>query len=1564
MASSDRPPAATGSRIVALNVTPPAGSSQGGRRFGLGPNEIAVAVQPRLSSRTAPDGERRMNAFAGRALTAPLLEAEQDQRARRIALLNRSLSAGVVEGLALAFDDAAIAPIETAGAPPPEGGPDLATARRVTIEPGMALTAGGEEVIVPTAFSFDMLDLPVVAPPWLLADADPAPSLPSDADGSLLLARATGRSLRALLALGRPVPQVGIVVLEPIEHRAVQGVDPFDQCERDLDAEAFEDQLRQDATRPVFYAWPDEWLSLPPPGTTWRNQLAHALFAREAALGNSQAMPWHGRGAPLALLAFNSAWQPLFADRAAVVRAGGRPRASANPLLAAGTRFLWQARIDQFTEHLTEASAAGADAAALAAQLLTLPPAGLLPRDAVDARAARNRFFPATLDIVALPLPIEQLDQVLEASAGLAPIDLAVRDSLCVYVPVPQTLFDRNLLLSEQADPNHEITAAIERYVDDRADWLRRRQRQRLQRQVLSGAAAGPDGSEPVAEPQDDPLRSEEERFEPAVPAPPGLLHRSARVNGVHQHFLDRATRTLAVQAGDRLYAWVLLDREATPRTLMLQWQVGSSWEHRAYWGENRIAWGLDGTPSRLQQSDATPPEVPTPGRWQRLEVPAAALDLEGVEVGGIAFTLFDGQALFGASGVLRDGAELPWLDQATLDSGSLQGDAEAWDFVSAPNADAPFEDAFGTSVETDDAGLVQRESSGLTTLLADPLIAGRKLAPVTGDDSALTPTEADAAKRGFKTLAELIATNGLRTTVADLAGRIDEADDAVNLGYLRVQTDLYRLRQTVLKQSQASRFAVSPALTQIADLDNASATREQLSGFYDEVKSTTQLNRPEGATTPPVFKVRTRTSSTVGAAPTPRVGRTAGAAALASAAPRAALNVTSNVGINTGIVSPRLGGIGTVSNVGNIGTIGVFNPPPPSPALGGAAINVIGLGGGLSISEIGGIGVRDRLDLSGLGGLGGLGVLPARPAAPAAPPPSAAVTDASALTGKAEIRTTSIASRLERPRAIEAKDFTVATRLEVIGKLASLGLDLDELDVPGIAEAQQVGGVAKSFDPAGQPLRAAPIKLKALRARFADISFDPDPEDKARDESAYFLGGVDLSDHTIAVLRAAEGIVRKYRDALARCQKSLAAIDASLAALAPRLAVVERELAESRQDVATARALLAEEQQRAADTNARRDRIIAEHVKFLAFARARIGSRVVALPSRLLASALEPDAVPACLADHDDPPGDVAAMIAMVRQAPVDWFPAMRAHLSLLDTHFMADRVLSVLPSSAAAIGSTSVSAMTLLSGLAGNTSQQLAFNAVRAQADSVSLARSEALPFAQAALAGNLGLVGKLNLIARSASLAELAAAATERTVLNRRIGDEIARIAAIATCLHARLSAVRAAIRLEWAERFSQFDSAGDLGDLAMLPRMSELPRDDREDIRELAAWLRRRVAPDNPRAVALMNALVRVCVLAASHSPAGQLLTGRLVRPLPIHPGVRFEVQPALPERLRIGMQVQLLDPALDAALGGAPRIAAHAVVADIVGGIAHVSVTQTLQPGFTPSARASVQFRLA
>ena len=77
----------------------------------------------------------------------------------------------------------------------------------------------------------------------------------------------------------------------------------------------------------------------------------------------------------------------------------------------------------------------------------------------------------------------------------------------------------------------------------------------------------------------------------------------------------------------------------------MLQWHAGS-WDHRAYWGENLIDWGVDGTVSRARAG-----ELPEPGVWLQLSLPASLVGLEGLAADGMAFTLYDGQAAFAMTG-------------------------------------------------------------------------------------------------------------------------------------------------------------------------------------------------------------------------------------------------------------------------------------------------------------------------------------------------------------------------------------------------------------------------------------------------------------------------------------------------------------------------------------------------------------------------------------------------------------------------------------------------------------------------------------------------------------------------------------------------------------------------------------------------------------------------------------------------------------------------------------------------------------------------------------------------
>ncbi len=81
----------------------------------------------------------------------------------------------------------------------------------------------------------------------------------------------------------------------------------------------------------------------------------------------------------------------------------------------------------------------------------------------------------------------------------------------------------------------------------------------------------------------------------------------------------------------------------------MLSWNsTAGSWEHRAYWGENLLNYGTDGTAGRRYMG---PLPVPDPERWVRLEVPASAVGLEGVTLQGMSFTLYDGRATWDLTG-------------------------------------------------------------------------------------------------------------------------------------------------------------------------------------------------------------------------------------------------------------------------------------------------------------------------------------------------------------------------------------------------------------------------------------------------------------------------------------------------------------------------------------------------------------------------------------------------------------------------------------------------------------------------------------------------------------------------------------------------------------------------------------------------------------------------------------------------------------------------------------------------------------------------------------------------
>ncbi len=118
-----------------------------------------------------------------------------------------------------------------------------------------------------------------------------------------------------------------------------------------------------------------------------------------------------------------------------------------------------------------------------------------------------------------------------------------------------------------------------------------------------------------------------------------------------HQMYFDNATNLMSVDAGDTLFAYVYIDPANPPTEVMLQWNIGGDWTHRAYWGANMLNWSPSGTAGNYPMSAS----IPATGQWVRLAVPASAVGITGpVVVRGMAFTLYGGRATWDHAGRSR----------------------------------------------------------------------------------------------------------------------------------------------------------------------------------------------------------------------------------------------------------------------------------------------------------------------------------------------------------------------------------------------------------------------------------------------------------------------------------------------------------------------------------------------------------------------------------------------------------------------------------------------------------------------------------------------------------------------------------------------------------------------------------------------------------------------------------------------------------------------------------------------------------------------------------------------
>ena len=132
-------------------------------------------------------------------------------------------------------------------------------------------------------------------------------------------------------------------------------------------------------------------------------------------------------------------------------------------------------------------------------------------------------------------------------------------------------------------------------------------------------------------------------------------LSHTRTAKDLSQHLFTGATNGLRIGEDDKLFAYVFLDPKNPPKTVMLQFHNGS-WEHRAYWGENLVMSGTDGTASRQLMGP-----LPTAGEWVRLEVETRQIGLSpGAVVNGMSFTQVDGKVYWDKAGLLTRIPQMP----------------------------------------------------------------------------------------------------------------------------------------------------------------------------------------------------------------------------------------------------------------------------------------------------------------------------------------------------------------------------------------------------------------------------------------------------------------------------------------------------------------------------------------------------------------------------------------------------------------------------------------------------------------------------------------------------------------------------------------------------------------------------------------------------------------------------------------------------------------------------------------------------------------------------------------
>lgn len=1360
--------------------------------------EQLLAVEPKIARYPDADWRQRLDYFTGRALTHTALRLEQTGRAGHLATLGQTLSPGVVRGL------------EAVAA-------QLAAGVVIEISAGMGLAASGEIINLNRNHQVLLDDIRVYAPASVLDSAWDS----SSGEGAYKL----GGTLAELRTAGRPLPQAMVLVLQPVVVENFGQQDSSDPCDYDPTDEAFENWQWLDGFRLLLYTWPTTLGTLPVAGAWRRNRIANAIFERERYLAEGENLPWCEVGVPIALLGFSATLGFEFLDSNAVVRRGAEAKGGGVPISPAGSRFMWQARFEQFNEQLVDWLMANPtldpSQMTAATEFRHLPPVGVLPKQSMNPRQQLQRFFPMSYAVRALAIPYEQLDLAIEESAGLLAYDLNTPDQVEVLVPVPQQYYEPQLLVVEKPDPAFD--QAIARFTLVRDQWLGRRLIVRNKASAIFKAIKGT----PLLYPVDD----------------------ASAIDSLEQPI--EFEQKLVMRGDSCAY------RKGTSAP-PLNWFQNSYDDSTWFTGPTSIGYGAGGLGTALDDMQGQYVTLFLRHRFNLDSIAEAHRYTIVVTTNGGFYAWLNGSYLSSAN-VTRPTYTTPAQQPQTLEPrryelGELTGRLLEGENVLALQAHNESLNAaqFSITIELldteEDFGTVE------TPLLRDPKMQipfGHERYSVTAMEElrtyldTTTPlSDAEVAK-----LDEV----GVENYIGFLQEKIDRADDKIEFGFLRLRTDIYRVRQMMVGNEVGTKLATSPALAEIAKSDSSVAAKQELTSFYQRIKQTT---------------------------PPPVAGDGGGDVAVAGTTGNIAMSVLPMAFVSKAnlFFSGELMAATVADNVA------VKEGVRTIPLSQGAKSAVLG---------------QSSADLFKY-----------------ATATAKEIGEQNPVVGKVQaFNNATVGERLEESSANIAHMAGVAVKGELISNLLGTDINIDDLAVPGVKRNDKNLSFAE--------IRADNSILSGILAG----QFDPVSSD---DEAAYFNAGVRALENVVGVLRLIEGRVHAYRRALERCKSTVSELHGQLRLADTRLKTVANELAEARHDVSVARSLKAEDEARIAALNAKRDKVLETLVPFLLFRRPRTVDPRKNAPLHYVNPDLSDQPLPLCDLSEVEAPDALEAMLDVVRDAPLKWFVAVNLilpHLSRLeDLHVTLSGAKKRAASKVAVHPFMKVSydgADKMLQGLgAALTMSQQRIQEERRKTSAIDLAEFQ-----------RYGWQESIQRVPEVISLGDLIDGSHGRMAASKRAADEMAMFARVASCLYLRFSAVPASIRLDWAERLSQYDAPVNLRNLYSLPRFGEMEYIQRHNMQRLVDWLYSRIVNDFSDAQHMVSDLIRVALLTASHAPVNQLIAGHLPAPVMVRPGSRINVVVDL-TRVRIGMAVSMASAGATLVLGRVADISGGQVTAEV------------------------------